>query len=168
MPSLCVFHPIWVLGGGPKGSGAQPAIMQFSSLSSSVMVVPHPSSRCLAEGNRIFFVSRTTLVNTGRSHKIEGTAHQLSCMVAFMVRPLPFPSILHWWPFILRWNMKSRARVLLCLISPLRTAPQVRSCLKAWRSTPPNRMSGAPCTASEQMVLGGQPPFAAGTAADCP
>ena len=40
-------------GGAPKGSGAQPAIMQFSSLSSSEMVVPLPSSRCLAEGNRI-------------------------------------------------------------------------------------------------------------------
>ena len=31
-PSLCVFHPIWVLGGGggaPKGSGAQPADAVF-------------------------------------------------------------------------------------------------------------------------------------------
>ena len=40
-------------GGAPKGSGAQPAMMQFSSLSSSEMVVPLPSLRCLAEGKRI-------------------------------------------------------------------------------------------------------------------
>ena len=55
LASLCVFHPIWVEGGGgaPKGFGTQPAIMQFSSLSSSEMVVPLPSSRCLAQGNRI-------------------------------------------------------------------------------------------------------------------
>ena len=55
MPSLCVFHPIWVLGGGgpSKGTGAQPAIIQFSSLTSSKMVIFLPSSRCLGEGNRI-------------------------------------------------------------------------------------------------------------------
>ena len=58
----CVLAPLYVFftlfggwggGGAPKGSGAQPAIMQFSSLNSSEMVVPLPSSRCLAEGNRI-------------------------------------------------------------------------------------------------------------------
>ena len=40
-------------GGLPKGLGHN-LLMQFSSLGSSRMVVPLPSSRCLAEGNRIF------------------------------------------------------------------------------------------------------------------
>ena len=57
-PSLCVFHPIWVLGGLgggglPRGLGHN-LLMQFSSLGSSRMVVLLPSSRCLAEGNRIW------------------------------------------------------------------------------------------------------------------
>ena len=38
-PSLCVFHPIWVLGGGPKGSRAHNLLMQFSRLSSSKMEI---------------------------------------------------------------------------------------------------------------------------------
>ena len=40
-PFLCVFHPIWVLGGGggaPKGGGmGHNLLMQFSSLSCSKM-----------------------------------------------------------------------------------------------------------------------------------
>ena len=54
-PSLCVFHTIWVLllgGWLPRGPGHN-LLMHFSSLSSSRMFVPLPSSRCLAEGNRI-------------------------------------------------------------------------------------------------------------------
>ena len=39
-------------GGLPRGLGHN-LLMQFSRLSSSRMVVPLPSSRCLAEGNRI-------------------------------------------------------------------------------------------------------------------
>ena len=46
-PSLCVFDTIWVLGGGSKGFGARPANEVFARLA------PLPSSRCLAEGNRI-------------------------------------------------------------------------------------------------------------------
>ena len=56
-PSLCVFHPIWVLlgGGGWHPRGLEHNLrMQFSNLGSSRMVVPLPSLRCLAEGNRIF------------------------------------------------------------------------------------------------------------------
>ena len=50
---LCVFHLIWVSGRGvPKGLGHN-LLMKFYSLGSSKMVVPLPSSRCLAEGNRI-------------------------------------------------------------------------------------------------------------------
>ena len=40
-------------GGLPRGLGHN-LLMQFSRLSSSKKVVPLPSSRCLAEGNRIF------------------------------------------------------------------------------------------------------------------
>ena len=52
-PYLCVC----VGGGGalPRGLGHN-LLMQFSSLNRSKMVVPLPSSRCLAEGNRIFFL----------------------------------------------------------------------------------------------------------------
>ena len=42
----------WGGGGLPRGLGHN-LLLQFSSLSSR-MVVPLPSSRCLAEGNRIF------------------------------------------------------------------------------------------------------------------
>ena len=42
----------WVGGGLLRGLGHN-FFMQFSRLSSSRMVVPLPSSRCLAEGNRI-------------------------------------------------------------------------------------------------------------------
>ena len=43
----------WGGGGGlPRGLGHN-VLMQFSRLGSSGMVVPLPSSRCLAEGNRI-------------------------------------------------------------------------------------------------------------------
>ena len=38
-PSLCVFHPIWVGGGGTKESRAHNLLMQFSGLSSSKMVI---------------------------------------------------------------------------------------------------------------------------------
>ena len=40
-PLLCVFHPIWVLGGGgaPKGSRAHNLLMQFSRLSSSKLEI---------------------------------------------------------------------------------------------------------------------------------
>ena len=43
------------VGGGalPRGLGHN-LLVQFYSLGSSKMVVPLPSSRCLAEGNRIF------------------------------------------------------------------------------------------------------------------
>ena len=41
-------------GGLPRRLGHN-LLMQFSSLGSSRMAVPLPSSRCLAEGNRIFF-----------------------------------------------------------------------------------------------------------------
>ena len=37
-PSLCVFHPIWVLGGVPRGLGHN-LLMQFSSLGGSKMEI---------------------------------------------------------------------------------------------------------------------------------
>ena len=47
-------HYLGFWGGvAPRGSSAQPA-NAVSSFGSSRMVVPLPSSRCLAEGNRIF------------------------------------------------------------------------------------------------------------------
>ena len=55
---LYVFFTLFGLGWG--GGGGLPSglghnlLMQFSSLGGSRMVVPLPSSRCLAEGNRIF------------------------------------------------------------------------------------------------------------------
>ena len=51
---LDVFSPYLDVGGGglPRGLGHN-LLMQFSSLGSSRMVVPLPSWRCLAEGNRI-------------------------------------------------------------------------------------------------------------------
>ena len=53
---LYVFFTLFgCLGGGgglPRGIGHN-LLMQFSRLSSSKKVVPFPSSRCLAEGNRI-------------------------------------------------------------------------------------------------------------------
>ena len=51
---LYVFFTLFGLGGGwlPRGP-AHNLLMRFSSLGSSRMVVPLPSSRCLAEGNRI-------------------------------------------------------------------------------------------------------------------
>ena len=58
---LYVFCTVFgcVCGGGglPRGLGHN-LLMQFSSLGSSGMVVPLPSSRCLAEGNRISFSLR--------------------------------------------------------------------------------------------------------------
>ena len=50
----CVFFTLFGFYGGglPRGLGHN-LLMQFSSLGSSRMVVPLPSSRCLAEGNRI-------------------------------------------------------------------------------------------------------------------
>ena len=39
--------------GGSQGVARDNLLMHFSRLSSSRMVVPLPSSRCLAEGNRI-------------------------------------------------------------------------------------------------------------------
>ena len=44
----------WGGGGLPRGLGHN-LLMQLSRLSSSKKVVPLPSSRCLAEGNIIFF-----------------------------------------------------------------------------------------------------------------
>ena len=39
MPSLCVFHPLWILGGGiPRGQGHK-LLMQFSSLGNSKMEI---------------------------------------------------------------------------------------------------------------------------------
>ena len=51
---LYVFFTLFGWGRGwlPRGLGHN-LLMQFSRLSSSRMVVPLPSSRCLAEGNRI-------------------------------------------------------------------------------------------------------------------
>ena len=49
-PLYVFFHPIWVCVCVELGHNL---LMQFSSLDSSRMVVPLPSSRCLAEGNRI-------------------------------------------------------------------------------------------------------------------
>ena len=52
---LYVFLTLFGCGGGgglPRGLGHK-LLMLFSRLSSSRMVVPLPSSRCLAEGNRI-------------------------------------------------------------------------------------------------------------------
>ena len=55
---LYVFFTVFGCGGG--GGGGLPRrlghnlLMQFYGLSSSRMAVPLPSSRCLAEGNRIF------------------------------------------------------------------------------------------------------------------
>ena len=39
IPSLCVFHPIWVWGGVTKGSRAHNLLMQFSGLGSSKMEI---------------------------------------------------------------------------------------------------------------------------------
>ena len=56
---MCFLPYLGVGGGGgggrglPKGLGHN-LLMQFYSLSSSKMVVPLPSSGCLAEGNGIF------------------------------------------------------------------------------------------------------------------
>ena len=44
---------VWGGGGLQRGLGHN-LLMHFYSLISSRMVVPLPSSRCLAEGNRIF------------------------------------------------------------------------------------------------------------------
>ena len=54
-PPYVFLHYLVVGGGGgglPRGLGHN-LLMQFPSLGSSRMVVPLPSSRCLAEGNRI-------------------------------------------------------------------------------------------------------------------
>ena len=56
-PCLCVFHLIWVSGGVPKGLGRN-LLMWFYSPGSSKMVVPRPSSRCLAKGNIILLKLR--------------------------------------------------------------------------------------------------------------
>ena len=45
----------WGGGGGLSRGLGHNLLMQFSRLSSSKKVVPLPSSRCLAEGNRIFY-----------------------------------------------------------------------------------------------------------------
>ena len=52
---LYVFFTLLGCGGGgfPRGMGHN-LLMQFSRLGSSSMVIPLPSSRCLAEGNRIY------------------------------------------------------------------------------------------------------------------
>ena len=52
---LAPFYVFFTLFGcwGGGGSQGHNLLMQFSRLSSSRMVVPLPSSRCLAEGNRI-------------------------------------------------------------------------------------------------------------------
>ena len=60
---LYVFFTLFGCGGGAGGGGGgglprglgHNLLMQFSRLSSSRMVVPLPSSRCLAEGNRIIW-----------------------------------------------------------------------------------------------------------------
>ena len=55
-----VFFTLFGFWGGrglPRGLGHN-LLMQFSSLGSSRMVVPLPSSRCLAEGNRILAVAQ--------------------------------------------------------------------------------------------------------------
>ena len=54
------YFGIWGGGGLPRGLGHN-LLTQISRLSSSRIVVPLPSSRCLAEGNRFFFKgTRTT------------------------------------------------------------------------------------------------------------
>ena len=55
-PIFMCFSPYLGVGGGglPRGLGHN-VLMQFYSLGSSRMVVPLPSSRCLAEGNRISY-----------------------------------------------------------------------------------------------------------------
>ena len=65
-PSLCVFRTIWVLRGGglPRGLGHN-LLMQYSRLGSSRMVVPLPSSRCLAEGNRISPLRKVAKISLG-------------------------------------------------------------------------------------------------------
>ena len=54
-----LFGCSWGGGGGglPRGLGHN-LLVQFSSLGSSKMVVPLPSSRCLAEGNRIYILTQ--------------------------------------------------------------------------------------------------------------
>ena len=60
IPSLCVFHPIWVLGGGgggvPTGLGHN-LLIQFSRLSSSKMEISEPN-----------FVDTLTIQNHQISH----------------------------------------------------------------------------------------------------
>ena len=67
MPSLCVFHPIWVLGGGAsKGAGVKGKTpMQFSSLGSSKMEISETD-----------FSDTLTIQND-----------QISCVAQFLVPP---------------------------------------------------------------------------------
>ena len=53
----------WGGGGLPRGLGHN-LLMQFSRLNSSKKVVSFPSSRCLAEGNRIFFSFPSPILST--------------------------------------------------------------------------------------------------------
>ena len=74
-----VLAPLYVfshyLGGGggwlPRGLGLN-LLMQFSRPSSPRMVVPLPSSRCLAEGNRIYRWSREGKIGQGGRGRTQG------------------------------------------------------------------------------------------------
>ena len=60
---MCFSHYLGVGGGGgglQRGLGHN-LLMQFFRISSSRMVVPLPSSRCLAEGNTIDTVPMPTI-----------------------------------------------------------------------------------------------------------
>ena len=85
MPILCIFHPIWVCvwggGGLPRGLGHN-LLMHFSSLGSSRMVIPLPSLRCLAEGNRILIAVSQIFMNCALLHPVFlAPLHTLSILV---------------------------------------------------------------------------------------
>ena len=111
-PSLCVFHPIWGGGGGlPRGLGHN-LLMQLSSLGSSRMVVPLPSSRCLAEGSRIW--ERT------------GTA----CLVAFPEGLLLVVGVLRWCTLI--WCRYAAMAVNVVCIALTWMEASLGFCLGCW------------------------------------
>ena len=92
--------PIWVLLGG--GGGWHPRrlehnlLMQFSNLGSSRMVVPLPSLRCLAEGNRIFW---STKIGQFFSPNISQMMTFLNPLAA-LIPKIPFSFFADFWVWV--------------------------------------------------------------------
>ena len=85
-----VFFTLFGCGGGglPRGLGHN-LLMQFSRLSSSRMVVPLPSSRCLAEGNIIFQCSNSQCASHSIGHPPPiSTARSWPSVPGPMFRPM--------------------------------------------------------------------------------